>query len=151
MKTDTKTVNLITKFGNTLMIHGEKKTGEKIILKFAKRLQKTTNKNIKNIIQLSIINTTSTFKINEQVVKKGKRKSTRFNPSFLKNELLRIATTLKTLKSVVSKNQKAAYFYEKFTNEVLASVNLKGQSVDRKNEIQKQIITNKKYFSKFRW
>jgi len=151
MRKNIKKFDLKRKFGNTIMISGKKKTGEKILLKVAKRLQKSTGKNLRNLIQLSIINTTSTFKLNEQVVKKGKRKAVRFNPSFISTDPLRIATSLKSIKKVSSKNQKAAYSYEKLTNEILASFILKSQAVDQKNEVQTRILTNKRYLSKFRW
>ena len=38
-----------------------------------------TNKNIINLIQLSIINSTPIFKLNEQIIKKGKRKANHYN------------------------------------------------------------------------
>ena len=68
-----KTFDLKTKIVNTLMISGKKKTGEKVLLKFAKLLQKSTNKNFKSLVQLAIVNSTPTFKLNEQILKKGKR------------------------------------------------------------------------------
>ncbi len=63
-----KSFNLKTKIINTLMISGKKNTGEKILLKFAKRLQKSSKKNFKSLVQLAIINSTPTFKLNEQIV-----------------------------------------------------------------------------------
>lgn len=151
MRKNTKNFNLKAKLGNTLMVSGKKNTGEKILLKFAKRLQKSTDKNFKNLVQLAIINTTSTFKLNEQVVKKGKRKAVRVTPSFIISDSLRLTTALKFLRDAASKSQKAAYFYEKLTNEILSSFILKSQAVDKKNDIQKQILINKRYLSKFRW
>lgn len=139
------------KFGNIIMVNGEKKTAEKTILKLAKGLQKSTKKNFKNLIQLSVINTASTFKLNQQLVKKGKKKTVRTNPVFIVSDSLRIATSLKFIINGAFMIQKAAHFYQKLTDEILVSFTLKSQLVDRKNEIQKQIFTNKKYFSKFRW
>ena len=127
------------------------KTGEKILLKSAKRLQKSSNKNFKHLLQLGIINSTPTFKLNEQIVKKGKRKAVRITPSFIVNDSLRIMTSLKFIKMSVSKNKKPVQFYESLSDEILASGILKSQAVDKKNDLQKQILLNKRYLSKFRW
>lgn len=146
-----KNLNLKTKIINTLMVRGGKKTGEKILLKFAKRLQKSTDKKFKTLIQLAIINSTPAFKLNEQVVKKGKRKAVRISPSFIMKDSLRVMTSLKFIKNAATKNKSSINFYEAFVKEILASSTLKSQSVDKKNELQKQILINKRYLSKFRW
>lgn len=146
-----KAFSLKVKIVNTLMVSGNKKTGEKILLKFAKLLQKSSNKNFKNLVQLAIINSTPTFKLSEQVVKKGKRKSVRSTPSFITSDSLRIMASLKLIINAVGKNKTSSYFYENLMNEVLLSSELKSQSVDKKNELQKQILINKRYLSKFRW
>jgi len=146
-----KIFNLKTKIVNMIMVSGKKKTGEKILLKFAKKLQKSNNKPFKKIIQLAIINSTSSFKLNEQVVKKGKRKAVRSTPSFITTDSLRVMASLKTIKHTVVKNKNSARFYEALANEVLLAASLKGQSVDKKTELQKQVLANKRYLSKFRW
>jgi ribosomal protein S7 len=146
-----KTIDLKTKIVNSLMVSGEKKTGEKILLKFVKLLQKSMNKNFKSLIQLSIISSTPTFKLNEQVIKKGKRKATKITPSFIPNDSLRVTASLKFIKNVASKNKGSINFYESLVKEILASAHLKSQSVDKKNELQNQILMNKRYLSKFRW
>lgn len=143
--------NLKTKIVNILMTNGKKTTGEKILLKFAKKLQKSSTKHFKKIVQLAVTNTTPTFKLNEQVVKKGKRKAVRSTPSFITSDSLRVMTSLKLIKQSVSKSKNAKYFYEGLVNEVIMSSNSKGQSVDRKTELQKQILANKRYLSNFRW
>lgn len=146
-----RTSNLKTKMINVLMRNGEKKTVEKILLKFLKFLQKSTNKRFKNLIQVAIINSTSTFKINEQIIKRGKRKSIRSIPSFITSDVLRVTNSFKLLRNVVFKTKNSNYFYKNLVNEFLASSQLKGQSVEKKVETQKQILMNKRYLSKFRW
>jgi ribosomal protein S7 len=136
---------------NSLMKNGEKKTGEKILLKSVKSLQKSISKNSKDLIRLAIVNSTSTFKLNEQVIKKGKRKAMKRTPSFIINDSLRITTSLKTIKKVVSKAKETDFFYERLAKEILSSSQLKGQVIDTKNDLQKQILLNKRYLSKFRW
>lgn len=146
-----KNLSLKTKIVNTLMISGRKTTGEKILLKFAKKLQKSTKKNFKSLIQLAIVNATPAFKTNEQVVKKGKRKAVRSTFSFITSDSSRVMTSLKFIKNAVMKNKGSAHFYERLTDEILATSTLRSQSVDRKNELQKQVLLNKRYLSKFRW
>ena len=145
------TLHLKHKIVNTLMKSGKKKTGEKILLKFLKSLQKSTDKNFKVLLQSAIINSTSTFKLNEQSIKKGKRKAKKNIPSFIISDSLRIITALKLIKKVSAKNKSSNYFYQSLVDEILASSALKGQSVDQKNDVQKQILENKRYLSKFRW
>ena len=146
-----KSFDLKTKIISTLMVCGKKKTGEKILLKFAKLQQKSTSKNFKNIVHLAVINSTPTFKLNEQISKKGKRKAIKSIPSFIKSDSLRVMTSLKFIKNAVVKNKSSAFFYQNLVTEVTASSVLKSQAVDHKNELQKQILINKRYLAKFRW
>lgn len=146
-----KSIPLKTKIINTLMINGKKNTGEKIVLQFAKRLQKAINKNIKSVTQLAIVNSTPTFKLNEQIIKKGKQKVIRSTPSFIPSTPLRIMKSLRFIKDSILQNKSTSKFYKALFNEILASSDLKSQSVTKKNELQKQILLNKRYLSKFRW
>jgi small subunit ribosomal protein S7 len=143
--------DLKNKVLNTLMLSGKKTTCEKVVLKSVKRLQKSTMKKSRNLIQLAVINSTPTFKLNEQAVKKGKRKATKDVPSFILSDSLRIMMSLKFLKEVASKNRGSVDFYQSLAKEVLSSSFYKSQSVDKKNELQKQVLVNKRYLSQFRW
>lgn len=142
---------LRNKIVSALMKSGKKKTGEKIVTQLLKSLQKSTDKDFKVVLQSAIINSASTFKLNEQSIKKGKRKATKYIPSFIISDSLRIVTTLKLVKKVSMQNRSSNNFYQSLMTEVLAASKLKGQSVDKKNELQKQILINKRYLSKFRW
>ena len=133
------------------MKNGKKRTGEKILLKSSKLLQKSSRKNFQNLVQLAIINTTSAFKINEQVMKKGKRKSTKITPSFIVKDSLRIMTALKFIKNTVQKNKNFTNFYKNLANEILASFSSKSQSIEQKTKLQTQILLNKRYLSRFKW
>lgn len=146
-----KIFTLKTKIVNTLMLSGKKNTGEKILLKFSKKLQKLSNKHAKKLVQLAIINSTSTFKLNEQIVKKGKRKAVRHIPSFITTDSLRIMISLKSIKRSATKTKTSNQFYENFVNEILMASSLKGHSVEKKTELQKQILANKRYLANFRW
>lgn len=133
------------------MISGKKNTGEKILLNFAKKLQKSNNKEFKKLIQLAIINSTLTFKLNEQIVKKGKRKVITNNPFFIMTDLHRVMISLKLIKYIGVKNKNFNSFYMTLASEVLLASNQKGHSVDKKLELQKQVLLNKRYLSKFYW
>jgi small subunit ribosomal protein S7 len=146
-----KMFTLETKIVNTLMLSGKKSTGEKILLKFSKKLQKLNNKHFKKLVQIAIINSTSTFKLNEQIVKKGKRKAVRHIPSFITTDSLRIMISLKLIKRSAAKNKNSNQFYESLVNEIFMASSLKGQSVEKKTELQKQILANKRYLANFRW
>lgn len=146
-----KAIILKNRIVNTFMKNGKKRTGEKILLKSSKLLQKSSRKNFQNLVQLSIINTTSAFKINEQVMKKGKRKSKKITPSFIVKDSLRIMTALKFIKNTVRKNKSSINFYKNLANEILASFSLKSQSIEQKTKLQTQILLNKRYLSKFKW
>ena len=59
---------------NTSLIHGKKKTTEKILLKSLKNLQKKSKKNSKKIFLSAIKHTAPTLKMNKQKFKKKKKK-----------------------------------------------------------------------------
>ena len=146
-----KTMVFKNKIVNVFMKNGKKHTSEKILLKSSKFLQKSSRKSFQNIVQLAIINTTSAFKLNEQVMKKGKRKSKKVTPSFIIKDSLRIMTALKFLRNTVQKNKNSTNFYKNLANEILASSSLKSQSIEQKTKLQTQILLNKRYLSKFKW
>jgi ribosomal protein S7 len=136
---------------NVLMKNGKKHTGEKILLKSSKLIQKFSKKNFQNLVQFGIVNTTSAFKLNEQIMKKGKRKSKKVTPSFIIKDSLRVMTALKFIKNTVQKKSNSANFHENLANEILASASLKSQSIEQKTKLQTQILLNKRYLSKFKW
>jgi len=139
------------KIVNVFMKNGKKHTSEKILLKSSKLIQKLSRKNFKSLAQLAIVNTTSAFKLNEQVMKKGKRKSKKVTPSFIIKDSLRVMTALKFIKNTVQKKKNSANSFKNLSNELLASSLLKGQSIEQKTKLQTQILLNKRYLSKFKW
>lgn len=145
------TIILKNQIVNILMKNGKKATGEKILLKFSKSLQKSTKKNFQNILQLAVINCTPAFKLNEQTMKKGKRKSKEIIPSFIIKDSLRIMTALKFIKTVSQKNKSSGSFYRSLSGEILDASFFKGQSTEQKTKLLNQILLNKRYLAKFRW
>jgi ribosomal protein S7 len=136
---------------NTLMIGGGKFTGEKILLSVSKFLQKSTNKNFQNLVQLAVINFTPAFKLNEQILKKGKRKSKKIIPSFIIKDSIRIMSAVKFIKAIAIKSRSSHSFYQTLGKEILDLSSLKGQSAEQKVRVLNQILLNKRYLTKFRW
>jgi len=143
--------NLQRKIINTMMHSGKKTTSEKILLKSVKRVQKQSVKNFKQLLKSALINTTPTFKVNEQIVKRGKRKSVKVVPSFISGDTLRLTSALKLLKTSAVKSRKSQPFYVSLVDEILSASISKSMAVDKKAEIQSQVLLNKRYLSKFRW
>ncbi len=146
-----KKVFLKSRIINSLMISGKKEIAEQILNKLIKFLLKSTNKNTINLIQLSIINSTPVFKLNEQIIKQGKRKAIKITPAFIAKNYLRIMFSLKLLNKIAFTAKTENVFYMKLAKEIMKSAKLKSESVNRKNELQKQVLLNKRYVSKFRW
>lgn len=136
---------------NNFMKNGKKYTGEKILLKLSKSLQKSTQKNFQIIIQLAIINITPAFKLNEQITKMGKRKSKEMVLSFIVKDSLRIMNALKSIKNVVQKDKSSSSFSKKLNKEILEASAVRGLSVEQKTKLQNQISLNKRYLAQFRW
>lgn len=148
---NTKIFSLKEKFINIIMVSGKKTSAEIILLNFAKKLQKSINKHSKKVTQLAIINSTSIFKLNEQIVKKGRRKTIKNNSSFIITDISRVLISFKSIKYVVMKKKESNPFYIRLTDEILLASNIRGGSVDKKIEMQKRILLNKRYLSKFYW
>jgi len=136
---------------NSLMKNGKKHTGEKILLKCSKSLQKSTQKNFQTILQSAIINLTPAFKLNEQTMKKGKRKSKKMTLSFIVKDSLRVMSALKFINDVVQKDKSVNGFSNRLSKEVLDTSSIKSLSIEQKTKLQNQILLNKRYLSKFRW
>lgn len=142
---------LKTQIVNSFMQNGKKHTGEKILLKLSKSLQKSTRKNFRSLVQLAIINLAPAFKLNEQTMKKGKRKSKKIIPSFILKDSLRVMNALKSIRHIVQKDKTSKSFYLRLSKEVLETSSLRGAAADQKVRLQNQVLLNKRYLSKFRW
>lgn len=146
-----KNLKIKDKLINHIMQNGEKKTSEKILLKSLKKLQKNCLKETKEIIKLALICSTPIFKLHKiknKKLKKKKRK-TKEIPSFITNNQARISLAIKLiLKSLKKKSQN---FSLEFQKEILLNSQKKGNAIQTKNELQKQVLLNKRYFNFYRW
>lgn len=146
-----KPKNIKNRFFNTIMTNGKKKTGEKILMKSLKEIQKSSSKKTSDILMLAIKHTTPTLKMNYQKLKRKKRKTVQERPAFIKTNFLRINVSLKFLTLNSKKSTSTAPFYKKLAEELFKSNQLKSFSVEQKTEIQKQILLKKNLFFKYRW
>lgn len=146
-----QTISLKTKLINILMISGKKISAEKLLLNFVKKIQKSSKKYFQKLIQLAIIYLTPTFKLNESIIKKGKRKAINNSFSFIRSDVFRVQISFKSIRDFLVSNKKSNQSYIKLVEEVLLASNLKGNSVDKKTELQNRILVNKRYLSKFHW
>jgi len=146
-----KVLFLKDKTVNEFMKDGKKLTGEKILLKFVKSFQKQNRKNFKSLLQVALINVTPVFSINTQIIKKGKRKATKEVPVFLPTHFIRIRNSLKFFKQSAIKEKKVSSFYKLLSKEILNSAKSDSISMTEKNDLQKQALKNKRYWSNFKW
>jgi len=72
-------------------------------------------------------------------------------PSFVATDQFRIMLSLKSIKDVALKSKGSNEFYESLSNEILMASSLRGQSINVKTDLQKQILANKRYLAKFPW
>ena len=146
-----KNIELKQKIVNSIMKNGNKKTAEKILKKSLKLIQKKDKKNHISLLKHSIINSTPTFKINVQSKKRGKRKTKKEIPTFIRTDSERIISSFNILTENSLRNKAINGFYKKIANEVLETAVQKGKSIEQRNEIQKQVLMQKRYLANFRW
>lgn len=144
-------VTLKCQIVNSFMRNGKKRTGEKILLKLSKTLQKSTSKNFQSLVHSAVINLASAFKLNEQTMKKGKRKSKKVIPSFITKDSLRIMTALKSIRQAAQKDRSSSSFYESLRREILDTSSNNGKSLEQKIKLQNQVLLNRRYLAKFKW
>ena len=137
---------------NILTVSGKKEIGEKILVKSIKKIQKTSIKSSKKIYQLALIYSTPIFKLHKIKNKKRKKKALKFKeiPGFIHNKKARTALAIKYILSNTSK-QNSINFYSKLNMEILDCAKNKSHTIDTKNNLQKDILSKKRYFLYYRW
>ena len=143
-------IEIINKIINHFMIDGRKKTGEKNLLKSFKELQKSSKKQSKKLIELAIIFSTPIFKVHKITNKNRKKKTIKEIPTIITAKKTRISLAIKFILNTL-KNKKSNYFYTEFNKEILLNVKNEGSAIQIKNEIQKQALLKKHFFSHYRW
>jgi len=134
------------------MTNGKKKTSEKILLKSFKELQKNSPKQSEKLIQIAVIHSTPTFKLHKISNKKQKKrnKKVREIPAFISKTVARTSLAIKFILYNIKK-KKSNNFYTKLKQEILLTAQLKGTVIEMKNELQKQTLLKKHFFTYYRW
>ena len=136
---------------NHILKDGKKKTSEKILTRSFKSIQKSQKKSHNDIMKLSIINLTPTFRVIKlKNNKRRKTKSTKEIPAFLSTYFFRSSWALKYLIQA-SRKKTSNVFCNQLTDEALLNAKHEGNAVKFKNEIQDQVLQKKKYFRHYRW
>lgn len=137
---------------NHLVKNGEKKTSEKLLLQSFKELQKESKKQSETLIKLSLANSTPIFKLHKIENKKQRKKNRKIKeiPSFLSSNKARISLAIKFILKVTNRNKTKKYF-EKLNKEILLNISQTGEASIVKNDLQKQVLLNKRYFQFYKW
>ena len=130
------------KIVNHLIINGNKKTCENIVLKTFKLIQKQTLKKHKNLIKLGIINTSPVIQI-----KKQRKKMLEFPYVLSKKNRLSLA-----IKFIIaaSKQNLDIKFYHEFSKVIVLSFQNKSDCIKKKENLQEHAFAKKKYAA-YRW
>ena len=144
-------LSLRAKLLNHLTKNGEKKTSEKILFKSFKKLQKDSIKPTKDILKTALVLSTPVFKVHVIENKKQRKKNRKIKkiPYFIVNNSSRISLAIKFIMKSIQNKSKS--LYSKLQNEILLTSQQKGDSINFKKELQKQVLTNKKYFNFYKW
>lgn len=135
-----------------IMNNGSKKTSESILFKSFKKLQKNSKKQSKKIFQLAIVNATPIFKLHRIENKKQRKKNRKVReiPAFISNLTSRTSIAIKFILSSIEQ-KKIKKFYQQLNQEVLTTARIKGNAIEKKNTLQKQVLSKKHFFKYFRW
>lgn len=144
-----KKLEIKKKLINHIMVDGEKKTSEKIVLNCFKELQKKSKKKTNELIKLAVISTTPVFKLHTITNKKSKKKKIKEVPAFITNNNYRISLAIKFI--INSIKRKKEHFYNKLNKELLLNSQQKGEAVQLKNSLQQKVLIKKKYLKFYRW
>lgn len=138
---------------NHLTLNGKKETGEKNLIKSIKKIQKNSLKSSEKIFQLALIYSTPIFKLHKIKNKKKKKRASRFKeiPGFINNKSSRTSMAIKFIVNSIKKNNLSQSFYLKLNAEILDCAKNKSISVEVKKNLQKDILTKKRYFLYYRW
>jgi ribosomal protein S7 len=147
-----KNIEIRNKIINLIMRRGKKSVGEKILNKSIKEIQKNSNAQSKELLQLAIIHSIPAFKLHKMSNKKQKKRNKKVKeiPAFIPQLVSRTSQGIKFLITGI-KNKKINTCHKKFKEEILQGAQQKGSAVNLKNDLQKQALLNRHYFSFYRW
>lgn len=131
---------------NLLMINGNKKTSEKLLIKVIKIIQKKNyNKSCKDLIKIGLVNSAPILFL--KTVRRKRKKTVKF--PFLLSSSLRVFYGLKfILRSCLSKKKTTSYIT--IGTELVNSATNTSFSSKNKKDLHKEGFLNKK-FANYRW
>lgn len=135
---------------NNLTQKGKKTKSEQILNKSIKELQKSSKKQTKKLIQLSLILSSIIFKTQTIKNKKNKKQKTRIKPSFIASQYKRFSFAIKLLIATANENY-TNYFHNKLKEEFLSTTQCKSNAIKIKKDLEKQALKNKHLFKYYRW
>lgn len=135
---------------NYLMLNGEKKTSEKILLQNCKRLQKSSRKQFKKLMQAFFVLSASVFKIHKTTKKNLKKQNIIEVPNFINNKKARISFSIKFILNVL-KSKKLKCFYKEFQKEICLRLNNVELTAEAKVKIQQKVALNKYLLLYYCW
>jgi ribosomal protein S7 len=144
-----RNIKIKNKIINHLMKHGKKQTSEKIFSKSIKELQKSTLKRTKDVIILSIKQTTPIYKMHFLTQKKRKNKTIKEIPTFIKTSGSRTSLAIKFIVQATRKKNRSTY--KNLKEEILLSSQALGDSVKVKQDLQEAVLKKKKLFKYYKW
>lgn len=152
MTVQKKIVELKNKIINNLISNGMKTKSEKTLTDSIKLLQRVSKKPFKKIVQLALAFNTPIFKLNIITQKKRKKKKlkTKIIPGFILNKLSRLSLAVKLILKV-ARAKKALPFFKKFQEELIIAAQNKSLALEKKKEMQKQAVSNRRLFKNYRW
>jgi len=141
------------KITNLLTVSGQKCTGEKILLESIKELQKDSKKQHHELLKLALVHSIPILKLHEISNKKRKNKrkaKVKQIPAFIPYIKKSIALAIRLIVTS-TKSKSPDMFFTKLKQEILLSAQSKGFSVNKKNELQQQVLLHARLFKYYRW
>lgn len=135
--------------------NGKKQNCENILLETMKHIQKSNKQLHTKIIQLSILNVTPIFRIIKLKKKEKKKKKGMKNikeiPTFISNKVFRSSWALKLIIETTKKKKIKVPFSSQLKKEILLNTQHNTNTINFKNDTQKQALQKKKFFKHYRW
>ena len=135
---------------NYLIFGGAKWSGEIILLKTSKELQKFSNKNFKKLLKLCLIYSVPIFKISTLIINIKKKNQTKNTFSVIKKKKTRFSLAIKFIIKII-KDEKSICFYKKISKKLLSISKSESSIIEIKKELQEQVFLKKHIFYYYRW
>lgn len=127
-----------------IQLNGKKHLSENIFLKIAKNLQKCSNKNFKNSINLALIFSMPVFKTDILTNNNN-------NFSVLYKNESRTFLSIKFLFQIIKKKKHSNILYKSFYKEIILILKNNSFVLVTKKKLQESVFLKKHFFTYYRW